>query len=200
MSLILAIGGVVAAIGLWLVLAVVESLTQFNLPYMLCVLLFIALEIAALITGVIGRRSSCGKPGLGISATLLVVTAIAYPFLMASYGSRSFSHTFDSEKEADLTEAARMYNSLCQELESRGFRRVEMVEGPEMKGTHYKGEYSGFPLRVEICYLTSISEEKPEFSYRVSFEQTTATDELNKAAKDLRVLMQEWCVRHSNSR
>jgi hypothetical protein len=59
MNLIMAIGGVVAAIGLWLVLAVADSLIQFDPPYRLCVLLFIALEIAALVTGIIGRRSSC---------------------------------------------------------------------------------------------------------------------------------------------
>jgi hypothetical protein len=59
-------------------------LTQFDPPYMLCLLLFVALEIAALVTRIIGRHSACGKAGLSISAILLVLTAIAAPFLMIS--------------------------------------------------------------------------------------------------------------------
>lgn len=108
-------------------------------------------------------------------------------------GSRSFSHNFDSEKEEDLTKAAKMYDSLCQELESRDFKQIKMTESPEMKSTHYEGEYNGFTLGVEIRYLLNISKEKPEFFYRVSFEKTTAFDELDKAAKAFRVLMREWC-------
>lgn len=84
MSLILAIGGVVLPIFVVLLLAIVEWLTDFDPPYMLCLLLFVALEIAALVTGIIGRRSACGKAGLTISAILLVLTAIGAPFLMIS--------------------------------------------------------------------------------------------------------------------
>lgn len=87
-SLSMAIGGVAQAIGLSLVLAVAESLTQFDPPYMLCVLLFIAIEIAALVTGIIGRCSPCGKAGLSISAVLLILTAIAYPLVMLTGGVR----------------------------------------------------------------------------------------------------------------
>ncbi len=70
-----------------------------------------------------------------------------------------------------------------------------------MKSTHYEGEHDGFPLTVEIHCLLSFSEERPEFSYRVSFEETTAVDELDKAAKDFRVLMEQWCnhTKHSPS-
>jgi len=88
MSLVLAIGGVAAAIGLWLVMAVVESLTDFDPPYMLCFLLFVALEIAALVTGIISRRSASGKAGLTISAILLILTAIAVPFFTVHRGGR----------------------------------------------------------------------------------------------------------------
>ena len=110
-----------------------------------------------------------------------------------SSGSRNFSHTFDSEREEDLAKAARMYDSLCQELESRDFRQVEMTESLEIKSIDYEGEHDGFPLTVEICCLRSISKEKPEFSYRVSFKKTTAVGELNATAKDFRVLMKAWC-------
>ena len=88
LSLFLAIGGVVLSLALWLLFSIVESVTHFNPPYMLCVFLFVALEIAALVTGIIGRRSACGKAGLSISATLLVLTAIACPFFMVS-GSKT---------------------------------------------------------------------------------------------------------------
>ena len=112
-----------------------------------------------------------------------------------SSGSRSFSHHFDSEKEEDLTRVAKMYDSLCRELESRDFREreVETTEEPGTKNSLYEGEYDGFPLTVKIHYLLSISKENPEFFYRVSFEQSTDSARLAKAAKDFRVLMNEWC-------
>ena len=82
LSLILAIGGVVLPIVVVLVLAIIEWLTSFNPPYILCVLLFVALEIATLATGIIGRHSTCGKAGLTLSAILLILTAIGYPLIM----------------------------------------------------------------------------------------------------------------------
>jgi len=84
MSLILAIGGVVLPILVALLLAIVEWLADFDPPYMLCVLLLVALEIAALVTGIIGRHSASGKAGLTISAILLVLTMIGAPFIMIS--------------------------------------------------------------------------------------------------------------------
>ena len=110
-----------------------------------------------------------------------------------SSGSHNFSHNFDSEKEEDLTTVAKMYDSLCGELESRDFKEVESTEDSEMKNSLYEGEYDGFPLTVKIHYLLSISKEDPEFYYRVSFEQATDVARLGKAAKDFRVLMNEWC-------
>ena len=79
MSLVLAIGGVVAAIGLALVLAIIEWLTdsKFEPPYILCLILFVALEIAALATGIIARRTAKGKAGLTISAILLILTGFS---------------------------------------------------------------------------------------------------------------------------
>ena len=59
----------------------------------------------------------------------------------------------------------------------------------------YDGEYDGFPLTVEIGRLLSISEEDPEFHYRVSFQKATDVNGVDKASKDLRVLMKEWCER-----
>ena len=107
-------------------------------------------------------------------------------------GSSNFSHNFDSPKEEDLATAAKMYDSVCQELESRNFKEVKLTVSPEMKISLYEGEYDGFPLTVEIHYLLDISKENPEFYYRVSFEKTTGITELKKASKDLRVLMKEW--------
>jgi hypothetical protein len=108
-------------------------------------------------------------------------------------GSRNFSQNFDSTKEEDLTTVAKMYDSLCRELESRDFKEVQVTEDPEMKNSLYEGEYDGFPLTIETRYLLSISKEDPEFFYRVSFERTIDVAELDKAAKDFRVLMTEWC-------
>lgn len=62
-----------------------------------------------------------------------------------------------------------------------------------MKSSLYEGEHGGFPLTVEIHHLLSTSAEEPEFSYRVSFETTSAVNELDKAAKDFRALMDQWC-------
>ena len=107
-------------------------------------------------------------------------------------GSTNFSQAFNSPKEEDLATAAKMYDSVCQELESRNFKEVKLTESPEMKSSLYEGEYDGFPLTVEIRYLLDISKENPEFHYRVSFEKTTGITELKKASKDLRVLMKEW--------
>ena len=100
MSLILAIGGVVAAIGLWLVLAIAEWLTDFDPLYTLCLLLFVALEIAALATGIVGRRSAQGKAGLIISAILLILTAIAAPFLMFASTTRVSGPMIETRRSA----------------------------------------------------------------------------------------------------
>ncbi|UCE50052.1 MAG: hypothetical protein JSW47_07810 [Phycisphaerales bacterium] len=107
-------------------------------------------------------------------------------------GGRSFSFNFDSEKEEAITTAAKMYDSLCDELESRAFKEQKTTGNSEMKSTHYEGQYEGFSVKIEINHLLSVSKEKPEFSYRVSFEDTTAVDELDKVAKDFRVLMESW--------
>ena len=110
-------------------------------------------------------------------------------------GSRNFSFNFNSEKEEDLATAAKMYDAICQELESRDFKEVKMTESPKMKSSLYAGEYDGFPLTVEIRYLLNTSEEDHEFFYRVSFKKTTFVDELDKASKDFRVVMEQWCNR-----
>ncbi len=89
LSLILAIGGVAIPIALALLLVIIEWLTKLGPPYFLCVLLFVGLQIIALVTGIIGRQSPFGKAGMVVSATLLVLTAIAAPFLMVSSSETS---------------------------------------------------------------------------------------------------------------
>ncbi len=84
MSLILAIGGAVFSIAVALLLAIAESLTHFHPPYILCIFLFVALEIAAFATGIVARRSPAGRAGMILSAILLILTAFSAPFLMLS--------------------------------------------------------------------------------------------------------------------
>jgi hypothetical protein len=110
-----------------------------------------------------------------------------------SSGSRNFSFNFDGKKEDAIAIVVKMHDSICQELEKRDFKKLTMTETLEMKGTDYEGQYDGFPVTVKIHYLLAFSEEEPELSYRVSFEKTTAVDELDEAAKDFRALMSEWC-------
>jgi hypothetical protein len=109
-----------------------------------------------------------------------------------STGSRNFSFNFDGKKEDAIATVVKMHDSICQELEKRDFRKLTMTETLEMKATDYEGQYDGFPVTVTIHYLLAFSEEEPELSYRVSFEETTAIAELDKAAKDFRALMSEW--------
>jgi hypothetical protein len=112
----------------------------------------------------------------------------------AKSGGRNFSFNFDSDKEEDLVIAARMYDSLCDELKSRDFKQLQTTTDSEKKSARCEGKYEGFSLTVEIYYLLSVSQDGPEFYYRVSFDETSDVDRLDKAAKDLRVLMERWCT------
>jgi len=109
-----------------------------------------------------------------------------------STGARNFSFNFDGKREDGLATALKMHDAICQELEKRDFKKLTKSETLKMKQTEYEGQYDGFPVTVKIHYLLAYSEEEPELSYRVSFEETTAVAELDKAAKDFRALMREW--------
>jgi hypothetical protein len=109
-----------------------------------------------------------------------------------STGARNFSFNFDGKEENAIAIALKMHDAICQELEKRGFKKLTMSETLEMKGTEYEGQHDGFPVTVKIHYLLAFSEEEPELSYRVSFEETRAVAELDTAAKDFRALMREW--------
>ena len=50
--------------------------------YMMCVLLFVGMEVIGLITGIVGRKSPAGKAGLGISLVCVVLTLLAIPIFM----------------------------------------------------------------------------------------------------------------------
>ena len=78
-SLCAAIAGIVGAVMLALVLVVLESLAGIDMPISLCVFLFVGLEIVALVTGIVGWRSPCGKAGLGASIVLLGLITFFMP-------------------------------------------------------------------------------------------------------------------------
>ena len=103
LSLILAIVGAVLPILIAVVLMIVESFTGFMPPYILCLFLSMALEIAALVTGIIGRRNACGKAGLIISAISLVLAAFLALLTLAprfdSGGVREDVQTFTESSE-----------------------------------------------------------------------------------------------------
>lgn len=99
MSLVLAIGGTVLSIAVALLLALIESLTNFMPPYTLCFVLFVALEIAALVTGIIGWRSPCGKAGLIISAILLLLSSIVLPVSRGPSEVGRFGDTSQNDNE-----------------------------------------------------------------------------------------------------
>jgi len=110
-----------------------------------------------------------------------------------SSGSRNFSYNFNSDKEDAPATALKMYDAVCRELESRDFKRSDISEGPQGTDAEYGGQYEGFDVTVKISCLSGISEKDPEFSYRVSFEETSAIAGQEKAANTLRPLMQGWC-------
>ncbi|MCK4982193.1 MAG: hypothetical protein KAS17_04665 [Victivallaceae bacterium] len=78
-SLAIAVGGIVVPI---LIAFLVRIFVKTNNEpyYMLCCLLFAGLEVIGLITGIVGRRSACGKAGLIISAVCTVLAALAIPY------------------------------------------------------------------------------------------------------------------------
>lgn len=64
--------------------------------YLLCILLFIGLELVALITGIIGRKSLCGKAGMIIAIVCEVLLALliilALPYFWMSKRSMTVTH------------------------------------------------------------------------------------------------------------
>ncbi|HEV56597.1 MAG TPA: hypothetical protein ENN87_03760 [Phycisphaerales bacterium] len=78
-SLCLAIAGLILPLVLALPLAVVEWLIGTQITYVVCGVLFLSLETAAVITGIIGRNSAYGKAGLALSVGLLVLAGLAAP-------------------------------------------------------------------------------------------------------------------------
>ncbi len=80
-SLWLAIAGLALPIVLALPLTLLERLTGTQLTYVVCGLLFLGLETAAVITGIIGRKSAYGKAGLALSVAFLVLTAFVAPMM-----------------------------------------------------------------------------------------------------------------------
>ena len=130
-----------------------------------------------------------------ITATICILACLMAMAMgcKKSSGSRSFSYNFNSDKEDAPATALKMYDAVCRELESRDFKQSDINVGPEGTSVEYGGQYEGFAVTVKINCLSSISEKDPEFSYRVSFEETSAIARLEEATKALRPLMQGWC-------
>jgi len=90
-SLYAAIGGVVRGAALGLLFVLVESLTEAQMPFSLCLLLFVGLEVVALVAGIAGWRSAYGKAGFGASIILLGMTTFFIPVrsqVVTSRGNR----------------------------------------------------------------------------------------------------------------
>ena len=79
LSLCMAIAGVVATVLLAVVMVLLEKLTGTYMPETLCMVLFVSLEIIALVTGIMGWKSVYGKAGLASSVVLLVIAAVLFP-------------------------------------------------------------------------------------------------------------------------
>ncbi len=78
-SLWAAIGGVVGPGALALLFILLDALTAASMSISLCVLLFVGLEVVALVTGIVGWSSPYGKAGLGASIILLAMTTLFVP-------------------------------------------------------------------------------------------------------------------------
>jgi len=85
LSLCLAIGGIIIPLALSLVMAIFGWLLGTTVFFLLCVALFLGLEIVAFVTGIIGWRSACGKAGLIISAILLILSMLVLLFCLLTF-------------------------------------------------------------------------------------------------------------------
>lgn len=126
-------------------------------------------------------------------ATMCILMSIVGMGCTKSSGTRNFSHQFNGKKADAAAKALDMYNTVCRELESRNFKQMDITEGPEETRVLYEGQSDGYLVMVRIRRLTAFSEEEPEFSYRVSFEETEDIAGLDEAAEALRTLMRNWC-------
>ncbi|MHC4353148.1 MAG: hypothetical protein ACYTE3_09105 [Planctomycetota bacterium] len=78
-SLWVAIAGVAGAATIALLFILLEALTEAEMPFSLCLLLFIGLEVIALVTGIVGWSCPYGKAGFGASIVLLALTTFFIP-------------------------------------------------------------------------------------------------------------------------
>ena len=78
-SLCLAIAGIIGTVILGLCFSLFAGLTGIMIPISIFVLLFIGLEITALVTGIIAWCSPYGKAGLGVSVLLLLLMIFFVP-------------------------------------------------------------------------------------------------------------------------
>ena len=88
-SLCAALGGIVGGTLVALLLVMLESLTETDMPFSLCVLMFIGLEVGALVAGIVAWGSPFGKAGFGTSILLLAITTFFIPVSRQVSTSRS---------------------------------------------------------------------------------------------------------------
>lgn len=127
---------------------------------------FVALEIAALVTGIIGRHSACGKAGLSISAILLVLTAIAAPFFMVSssesIGPRMVEKTMArSDESVALSKEREERVQLKIKLE-KGFQRLVRVT-QDIKGeARMQNEQSEHTFKIKADLMLKCLDVAPD--------------------------------------
>jgi hypothetical protein len=78
-SLWAALAGVAGAATIALLFILLEALTEAEMPFSLCLLLFVGLEVIALVTGIVGWSCPYGKAGFGASLILLATTTFFIP-------------------------------------------------------------------------------------------------------------------------
>jgi hypothetical protein len=84
-SLCLAIVGIIGPVFIGLCLKLFPGI----IPIPIYVLIFVALEITALVTGIVAWRSPYGKAGLGVSVSLLLLLTFFVPlFKTVTYEGR----------------------------------------------------------------------------------------------------------------
>ncbi|MHC4740392.1 MAG: serine/threonine-protein kinase [Planctomycetota bacterium] len=102
LSLLFAIGGALGVIALLLAMSIIEPRTDIEIPGTLFLFLFVAIEIAALATGIVSRRTPRGRAAMIIAAIFLALTLIGIPFFTGT--RRNVIRQSESDAPVHITE------------------------------------------------------------------------------------------------